>query len=194
MPIGIGFRELQRLTSFGNGTIIKWRKLLQESNLVLKDSRGKIYLNENTNNNFEKDLVIRKYGNTSQSNVLRGKRSIRKKNKRDSFKQRRDNAYCLIATVAAMGNSSWKRTTAHGYGLVSMTDLQTGMDISFISSPLPGIGISDFYKYDKKGIQSMFDTRTFVDYNERYSYLNPSDEEAQQYIRELYENEPPVLK
>ena len=189
--IGIGFRELQRLTRFANGTIIRWSKLLQASNIIFRDSRGKIYLNENISNNFEKDLLLSRYGSVRQGH---NKKSTYGRRKIDALKQRRDAAYYMISTVAAIGNSSWRRTNDHKYGLVSMIDLQTGADINFISKPLPGIGISDFHKNEKEGVPSMLDTRTFVDYNERFSYLNLSDQEVQRCIRDLYENDPPILK
>ena len=182
--------RVQRLTGFANNTLMRWSKLLQGFNLILKDSRGKIYLNENSSNRIEKHLVDPKYGNVEMHN----KSSTDRKKKIDTFKQRRNNGYCLIATVAALGNSSWSRTSDHKYGLVSMTDIQTGSDISFISSPLPGIGISDFRKHDKELVQSMLDTRTFVDFNERFSHLNLSDREAQSYMNELCNHDPPILK
>jgi hypothetical protein len=57
-----------------------------------------------------------------------------------------------------------------------------------------GIGISDFGKRDRDGIQSMLDTRTFVDFNERFSYLNLLDQEVQLYINKLCNHDPPILK
>jgi hypothetical protein len=193
-PIGIGFREIKRLTDFANNTIVRWISHFQVCNITYKDSRSKIYVRENIGSEFEKDLITPKQSERSKRRILHSKRSIHKRMPTDNLKQRKNNVYSLISTVAAIGNSSWNRTTDHGYGFVSMTDMKAGSDINFVSTPLMGIGISDFRKKDKAGIQSMLDTRTFLDYNERFSYLNLSDQEAQLYINELCDHDPPILK
>lgn len=193
-PIGIGFREVKRLTGFANNTIVRWISHFQVCNIIYKDSRSKIYIRENIGSEFENDFITPKQSEGNKKRILHSKRSIRKRIPTDNLKQRKNNAYSLISTVAAIGNSSWNRTTDHGYGFVSMTDMKTGCDINFVSTPLMGMGISDFRKRDKVGIQSMLDTRTFLDYNERFSYLNLSDQEAQLYINDLRDHDPPILK
>jgi hypothetical protein len=192
-PVGIGFREIKRRTSLANNTIVRWIGHFQTRNFTYKDSRNKIYVRENMESEVERDLKILKQSKRSKRRILPGNRSTGKRVK-DNSKQRRDYAFCLISTVAAIGNASWNRTTDHGYGFISMIDMKTSSDINFVSRPLIGIGISDFGKKDKEGITSMLDTRTFVDFNERFSYLNLSDQEVKLYINKLCNHDPPILK
>ena len=85
-----------------------------------------------------------------------------------------------------MGNHNYKHTDSPAPGDIASFDIKTGSPI--IMTPTnhrPGVGISDFTRNEKEGIQSTLERRRFVIYNEAFAHLDLPREKLERYIREL---------
>lgn len=63
---------------------------------------------------------------------------------------------------AASGDYRYQPSLKSEYGSPSMIDIKTGKELNYAAYHIPGVGLSDFIKKEKEGIQSTLDRRIHV--------------------------------
>jgi hypothetical protein len=85
-------------------------------------------------------------------------------------------------------------STKSEYGCCSITDIKTGRELNFFPYHTPGVGLSDFVRKEKEGVQSTLDKRIHVGHMELFARVDFTESEIQQYINELINHDDPILK
>ena len=189
---------MQRTIGCSSKTVNTDRKQLLGLNLIQYDSRGKLHITPKGKDIFQTFLVSRSRSDKNQIGMIRikGKNDKAIDSKARKEQKRREYAYILLSIVAALGNHSYERTNSPAAGDIGSFDIKTGRPISMTgTNHIPGVGLSDFAKNEKEGIQATLDRRKFVIYNEAFAYLDFATEEIQEYIYELMKGDGnPILK
>ena len=189
-PLGIGFNELQRKIGCSSKTVDRYRKRLLESNLIEYDTRGKFHITQNGRKAYQTESLQIHLVSRSNRNVAptknQSKKNLSNDRKQSVEQKRRECAYILLSFVATLGNHSYKHTRSPAPGDIASFNIKTGSPVVMTpTNHRPGVGISDFTRNEKEGIQSTLERRRFVIYNEAFAYLDLPREKLEQYLREL---------
>jgi hypothetical protein len=200
-PLGIGFNEIQRAIRCSTRTIARNRKRLLNSNWIEYDSRRKFHITQKGKEACHNETLRTLLAIQSNSFLESTTRAPSKKNnlihpKESGELGSRECTYILLSVVATLGNHNYKPTGNPEPGDIGSIDIKTGRPISMTpTNHKLGVGLSDFTKNEKEGIQSTLDRRRFVIYNEAFAYLHLPREELEQYIYELLSGDGnPILK
>ena len=114
-----------------------------------------------------------------------------KKNKRD--RQKRQNVYLLILSIAVFGATYYRRTSKLRTRQISSTDIYKNKKISYSSYERPGIGLVDLADKQKTRLSYLPPRLKNIGNNGLFGYISLIKSEAEQYLKELQGHNPPIL-
>jgi hypothetical protein len=190
-PIGLGFRDLQRKTSFSSRkTLELWLKRLRNLGIIKLYPKIPIRLTEVAAESYKnRSLVL---PSDFRSRAILKSPMVRNK-KTNHGPERSQNIYLLILSIAVFGATYYRCTTKFEPGQISIKDIFKNKKISYSSYERPGVGLVDLVDKQRTKSDYLPPRRKNIGNGELFGYISITKSEAQQSLNMLQDHNPPIL-
>jgi hypothetical protein len=113
--------------------------------------------------------------------------------KKERVRERRQNVYLLILSIAAFGATYYRGTSKFEPGQFVVRNIYNNKKISYSSFERPGVGLVDLVDKRRTRLDYLPPRRKNMGNDELFGYIDLTNSEAEQFINELQCNNPPIL-
>lgn len=189
--IGLGFRDLQRKTGFSSRkTLDLWLKRLRYLGFIQLHPKIPIRLTELAAESYKnRSLVL---PSDFRSRAIFETQAVKNK-KTIHDRERSQNVYLLILSIAVFGATYYRRTTKFEPGQISVKDIFKNKKIGYSSFERPGVGLVDLVDKERTRLDYLPTRRKNIGNGELFGYISLTKSEAQQSLNALQNHNPPIL-
>jgi hypothetical protein len=190
--IGLGFRDLQRKTGLSSRkTLDLWLKRLRNLGFIQLHPKLPIRLTEVAAESYKnRSLVL---PSDHRSRAIRKTQAVLNK-KTNHNRERSQNVYLLILSIAVFGATYCRSTTKFKPGQISVKDIFKKKKISYSSYERPGVGLVDLVDKQRTRLDYLPPRRKNIGNGEMFGYISLTKLEAQQSLNVLQDHNPSILQ
>jgi hypothetical protein len=197
-PVGLGYRELQRIGQFYSKTLNLWLPRLRSLGVIRDFPKIPIRLTDSARKKYEQGtLIIASDARSNKATKITKEQNKRKDTNKEEIKKRQ-NIYLLIVSIAVFGAAYYRRTSKPKLGQIVFANLSKNNKDNYYyyytTRKCPGVGLIDIVSKRRTRSDYLPNRRKNIENAELFGYIDLTESEAEEHIKSLQNHNPPVLQ